>query len=487
MNSEQYKRTNKVVFSVIMVIMIYFFILNSVFIVAMPSVKVFLMTGVTAIGIIASIVFFVKKMESELCALVMISSIILVHMTDMLTTTSGYAFAYSFLILFVSMVYLNVKFMIGASIAVIISNIMHILHLMYTQGITFNFTDMALAEAFSIVLAVYASFMLVKLLIKFNKENISTIHEAAEKQKIISDKMGHVANKIIYNFDEAQKTMELLKKNFDANNFSIGNIAESTENTAQAIQHQSLMCSEIQKNTDTINEETFKMKNRSQKATETINEGDRTINGLKEQSNIVGNATDNAVTSIIKLGEKVNEVRNFVETILSISSQTNLLALNASIEAARAGDAGKGFAVVAGEVRVLSEKTEEASNNITNIIKELIQDVAKTKESIDNSAVSVIRQNEIIDTTKNKFEMIGVEVNELTSSIQNAEKVMGEILNSTSVISDNILQLSATSEEIASASSEGVQNSSQVVKEFDNFSNMLDEIYTLAEELKETI
>ncbi len=55
------------------------------------------------------------------------------------------------------------------------------------------------------------------------------------------------------------------------------------------------------------------------------------------------------------------EVRSITDVILGVSSQTNLLALNASIEAARAGEAGKGFAVVADEIRVLADKTREAT------------------------------------------------------------------------------------------------------------------------------
>jgi methyl-accepting chemotaxis protein len=64
------------------------------------------------------------------------------------------------------------------------------------------------------------------------------------------------------------------------------------------------------------------------------------------------------------LMEELRRIAKVAQGIGAIASQTNLLALNATIEAARAGEAGRGFAVVAGEVKALSRKTREATEEI---------------------------------------------------------------------------------------------------------------------------
>ncbi len=225
----------------------------------------------------------------------------------------------------------------------------------------------------------------------------------------------------------------------------------------------------------------------SRQTDETVKQGADVVEELKEQAHNVAEASNVTVSVIQSLTAKVEEVKSFVESIINISNQTNLLALNASIEAARAGEAGKGFAVVADEIRQLSEQTKDASANITEIINKLNEDTRRANESIENSVSSVEKQNELIDDTRDKFNAMGEAVELLMKDINVAEESIKKILDSTTVISDNITHLSATGEEVAASSTEGLRMADTTVESMAKCKKVLENIYMLADDLKNSV
>ncbi len=88
------------------------------------------------------------------------------------------------------------------------------------------------------------------------------------------------------------------------------------------------------------------------------------VRGMQEMQGEI-EQLEQSIDALTRHHEDVGQV---LDMIVTIAEQTNLLALNAAIEAARAGEQGRGFAVVADEVRALSKRTTDATDEVRKLM-----------------------------------------------------------------------------------------------------------------------
>ncbi len=167
-----------------------------------------------------------------------------------------------------------------------------------------------------------------------------------------------------------------------------------------------------------------------------VNKTRQSINGLAEE---VGQATE----VIGELSRHAQAITSILSTIQGIAEQTNLLALNAAIEAARAGEQGRGFAVVADEVRVLSRRTQDSTQQIQSTIETLQQTTARavslmqTSQSLaDNSVQDADAAAAALEEITQAVSLISDMAGQIATAAEEQTQVTGEITQNTTAIKD---------------------------------------------------
>ena len=426
---------------------------------------------------------YVKKKNTLVCAYTMLLTAGIAYFIIRVVSINDDNCMYAIPILFAAMAYLDKKIINVGNAIFLTANIIKFL-----CNIDKILEDSGMSRAINLlitILTVCTLNSIIKLLISFNKENMDSIKEAAIKVEQ-SNKMGSiVADNIIKKFNDAKGMLDKLEKSVTTCNLAMYNIAEGTENTVVSIQQQAVMCQNINKQATLGGEVTLRMREDSENVEKTIGDGVQLVKELRNQADKVAEVSQVVVDVTNDLTDKVYTVENFIDSILNITSQTNLLALNASIEAARAGEAGRGFAVVAEEIRKLSENTKEASNKITNIIKELNVETGRAQDSIKNAVDTVLKQNVIIENTEGKFTEVENSVSDLAGDIVKMKDIMDKAVEASGVISNSISQISAVSEEIAASSADGSNDTKVSMEEVEKCKEVFKQIYKLAEDLKQ--
>ncbi|MEI7609234.1 MAG: methyl-accepting chemotaxis protein, partial [Rhodospirillaceae bacterium] len=164
-----------------------------------------------------------------------------------------------------------------------------------------------------------------------------------------------------------------------------------------------------------------------------------------EQGGVVANSAIDAMKSIADSSRKITDIIGVID---EIAFQTNLLALNAAVEAARAGDAGKGFAVVAQEVRVLAQRSAQASKEIKTLILD-------SDNQVQNGVEMVKKAGDSLAGIVGGVQQVATLISEMASAAAEQASALDEI-NSAVAAMDEMTQKNAALVEETTAAAQSM-------------------------------
>lgn len=163
---------------------------------------------------------------------------------------------------------------------------------------------------------------------------------------------------------------------------------------------------------------------------EFVKDTSETLQSFVESTVATSKIAMKLVETMEVINQEVDRILGILGEIEAISKQTNLLALNAAIEAARAGEAGRGFAVVADEVRALSLRTNQFSQQIRGHMDQVHGALGTAHDSI-NSVASMdmsfaLSSKQRVQDAMAKLELMNASMTSAASQIDAQAALVGQ-------------------------------------------------------------
>lgn len=234
-------------------------------------------------------------------------------------------------------------------------------------------------------------------------------------------------------------------------------------------------------------EGTKKSNNVSKNSKDIVNKTSDEVCNMNAQMQEIGRAVNDSKGGVNELIKNSRHVESLLVSIEAISQQTNLLALNASIEAARAGEAGKGFVVVAEEVRKLAEESSQVVYEIDNVLSEMRRVSDKVLKEVDNVEKVSNKGIDTVSKVKITFESLDEAFNLIESNLEvslSELEIVKNLLGDVSKESENIENISKENAESSERSLNMAEDQNERLKEL---SKNIDEMSILSHNLRKVM
>lgn len=284
------------------------------------------------------------------------------------------------------------------------------------------------------------------------------------------------SQELLSSSEQAQETTQVMTDSFVDTDALI---TEQSARTAQANNHLTVMAQNVQ----TITKNIHHSATTATKTVELANAGHLVVEQTLTQLDKIHENTTEANQISETLNQKSQEINQVMTLITHISTQTNLLALNASIEAARAQEHGSGFLVVAEAIRELSVQTNDASQQVSTLIKELqTEAIHSLNKGIEGQGI--VKQGvDLINQTKAAFKDIALTAEETAQQAQMLSSETEEIKKRSLILVDEVENITILAKQVTQNSKQTKDASNDQIKVMEEFVHVSRNLAVISDQL----
>jgi len=318
---------------------------------------------------------------------------------------------------------------------------------------------------------VYSGFLLpviavgsgMSFILRLNQQSLRQVTESMKETRVQTETSASLSEQLVNILQQASISAKTLLQSADQLSKTTTKMNEQSQEISVGVDDQLTKSSSVNQ---TLNEMVESV-NQTSQAMEVVRQRSR---HAQENTTRSSEAMNEAIRFMAQIQESNDNIKEYIGVITGIAEQTNLLALNAAIEAARAGEQGRGFAVVADEVRSLSVRSNESSEEIKSLL-------ATAEKTILDGGSAVNQSGEQLKLVVGEIETIDNEINVSADLlIRQNEGIAGILQNSREM--DDICQSNQVG---ATSLSENAQSLLEIAKHLVELSHVMDETVAKAE------
>lgn len=253
---------------------------------------------------------------------------------------------------------------------------------------------------------------------------------------------------------------------------SVTQLASSSAETATSVSETTSTVEEVKQTAIISNQKAKVVSDNASQMAVISRDGARAVGNTIEGMNKIKQQMNAISAMVVRLSEQSQTIGEITATVNELAEQSNLLSVNAAIEAAKAGEHGKGFTVVAQEIKVLANRSKEA----TAQVKTILRDVQK---SISSAVMATEEGGRAVEEGLKLTNLSGDTIRSLSESVNEASNVAIQIAASSQQQLEGMDQVVTAMENIREASMQTVistQQSVDSVNELQKVGQKLDEL-----------